>query len=201
MPKVSEAYKQEKRRNLVLAAKEVFIKKGYVQTSMQDIMDEADVSRGAMYSYFNNLEHIFLEVLREDDQRDVQFFEVSDDERIWAQLRRWLERQQQVIENIHQSLLQAKAEFFLTVQQYKDDFSYVSKRYDEITEAIEEVLRTGEQSKEFQLQQPPEQISRYMISFLNGLMLDTFQLGNKQTKVREQLSILLFTLEKLVYKG
>ncbi|GAA0340570.1 TetR family transcriptional regulator [Oceanobacillus oncorhynchi subsp. oncorhynchi] len=200
MPKVSEAYKQEKRRNLVLAAKEVFIKKGYVQTSMQDIMDEAGVSRGAIYSYFNNLEHIFLEVLREDDQRDVQFFEVSDDERIWPQLQRWLERQQQVIENIHQSLLRAKAEFFLTAQQHKDDFSYVSQRYDEITEAIEEVLRTGNQNKEFQLQQRPERISRYMISFLNGLMLDTFQLGNKQTKVREQLSILRFTLEKLVYK-
>ncbi|CEI82835.1 TetR family transcriptional regulator [Oceanobacillus oncorhynchi subsp. incaldanensis] len=200
MPKVSEAYKEEKIRNLVQAAKKVFIKKGYVQTSMQDIMDEAGISRGAMYRYFNNLEHVFLEVLREDDQKDVAFFEVSNDEQIWPQIQRWLEMQQQVIENINQSLLQAKAEFFLTSQQHKDDFSYVSQRYDEITEAIEEVLMLGEQKKEFQLQQSPERISRYMISFLNGLMLDTFQLGMKQTKVQEQLSILCFTLEKLLYK-
>lgn len=200
MPKVSEAYKEEKIRNLVQAAKKVFIKKGYVQTSMQDIMDEAGISRGAMYRYFNNLEHVFLEVLREDDQKDVAFFEVSDDEQIWPQIQRWLEMQQQIIENIDQSLLQAKAEFFLTSKQHKDDFSYVSQRYDEITEAIEEVLMLGEQKKEFQLQQSPERISRYMISFLNGLMLDTFQLGMKQTKVQEQLSILRFTLEKLLYK-
>jgi hypothetical protein len=29
-------------------------------------------------------------------------------------------------------------------------------------------------------------------------MLDTFQFGYEQTKVKEQLSILLFTLEKLL---
>lgn len=200
MPKVSEAYKKEKKKELIQAAKKVFIQKGYVQTSMQDIMDEAGISRGAMYSYFDNLQHVFMEVLKEDDQKDVQFFEASNEERIWPQLQQWLEMQQHVIENIHQSLLQAKAEFFLSTQQQNDDFSYIVQRYNQITGAIEKVLVQGEHQNEFQLQQPPERISRYMVSFLNGLMLDTFQLGSKQTNEQEQLSILLFTLEKLLYK-
>ncbi len=52
----------------------MFIRKGYVQTSMQDIMNEAGISRGAMYSYFDNIDHLFMEVLKEDDYDDMQFF-------------------------------------------------------------------------------------------------------------------------------
>lgn len=199
MPKVSEDYKKEKKRGLAQAAKEVFIQKGYVQTSMQDIMDEAGISRGAMYSYFDNLDHVFMEVLKGDDQKDIRFCEVSNDEPLWLQLKRWLEMQQDVIENIHQSLLQAKAEFFLSLQKHKGDFPYISQRYDEMASAIEEVLVQGESKKEFQLQQPAEFIARYIISFLNGLMLDTFQIGHEFTKVREQLSVLVFSLENLVH--
>ncbi|MEK4300404.1 TetR family transcriptional regulator [Oceanobacillus sp. FSL W8-0428] len=200
MPKVSEAYKKEKKKKLIQAAKTVFIRKGYVQTSMQDIMNEAGISRGAMYSYFDNIDHLFMEVLKEDDYDDMQFFEASDDELLWPQLKQWFEMQQEAIENTHQSLVQAKAEFFLSSNYVKhaEDFPYISQRYNEMTRLIEEVLNWGVYKKEFQLQQPADTIARYIISFINGLMLDTFQLGNEQTKVKEQLSILLFSLENIV---
>lgn len=200
MPKVSEAYRKEKKKKLIQAAKTVFIEKGYVQTSMQDIMNEAAISRGAMYSYFDNIDHVFMEVLKEDDQKDIYFFEASDNELLWPQLKQWVEMQQEAIENIHQSLLQAKAEFFLSSRYVKhaEDFPYISQRYNEMTKSIEEVLNRGEYKKEFQLQQPADGIAKYVISFINGLMLDTFQLGNEQTKVKEQLAILLFSLENAI---
>lgn len=200
MPKVSEAYRKEKKKKLIQAAKTVFIEKGYVQTSMQDIMNEAAISRGAMYSYFDNIDHVFMEVLKEDDQKDIYFFEASDNELLWPQLKQWVEMQQEAIENIHQSLLQAKAEFFLSSRYVKhaEDFPYISQRYNEMTKSIEEVLNRGEYKKEFQLQQPADGIAKYIISFINGLMLDTFQLGNEQTKVKEQLAILLFSLENAI---
>ncbi|MCT1903666.1 TetR family transcriptional regulator [Oceanobacillus sojae] len=200
MPKVSEAYRKEKKKKLIQAAKTVFIEKGYVQTSMQDIMNEAAISRGAMYSYFDNIDHVFMEVLKEDDQKDIYFFEASDNELLWPQLKQWVEMQQEAIENIHQSLLQAKAEFFLSSRYVKhaEDFPYISQRYNEMTKSIEEVLNRGEYKKEFQLKQPADGIAKYIISFINGLMLDTFQLGNEQTKVKEQLAILLFSLENAI---
>ncbi|HHY27236.1 MAG TPA: helix-turn-helix transcriptional regulator [Desulfitobacterium dehalogenans] len=43
-PKVSEDYKKERERELIEAAKKVFIEKGFVRTSMQDIMDKAGIS-------------------------------------------------------------------------------------------------------------------------------------------------------------
>ncbi|GIN94136.1 TetR family transcriptional regulator [Siminovitchia terrae] len=199
-PKVSEEYKNEKRKELIKAAKKVFIEKGYVHTSMQDIMDEAGISRGAFYSYFDNIDHVFIEVLKDDDKKDVQYFVPSDEGPLWPQLKRWVEEQQYHIEAIDQTLLFAKAEFFLSSKyvKNKNNFPYISERYNQTAEAIEKVLNEGIRKGEFRPQQSTHSIARYIISFIDGLMLDTFQLGHKQTKVKDQLFVLLFSLEKII---
>lgn len=199
-PKVSEEYKKERERELIEAAKKVFIEKGFVRTSMQDIMDEAGISRGALYSYFDNINHVFIEVLKYDDQKDIQYFVPSEEGLLWPQLKNWIEEQQIYIEAIDQTLLFAKAEFFLSYNYAynKDNFPYISERYNRTSEAIEEVLKEGTRKGEFRPQQSTDAIARYILSFMNGLMLDTFQLGHEQTKVKDQLSILLFSLEKLI---
>ncbi|MDD1502786.1 TetR family transcriptional regulator [Lysinibacillus sp. CNPSo 3705] len=199
-PKVSEEYKKEREKELIEAAKKVFIEKGFVRTTMQDIMDEAGISRGALYSYFDNINHVFIEVLKYDDQKDIQYFVPSDEGLLWPQIKNWIEEQQIYIEAIDQTLLFAKAEFFLSYKYVnnKDNFPYISERYNRTTEAIEEVLKEGMRKGEFRPQQSTDSIARYILSFINGLMLDTFQLGHEQTKVKDQLSVLLFSLEKLI---
>ncbi|AFL99044.1 transcriptional regulator [Desulfitobacterium dehalogenans ATCC 51507] len=199
-PKVSEDYKKERERELIEAAKKVFIEKGFVRTSMQDIMDKAGISRGALYSYFNNINHVFIEVLKYDDQKDIYYFVTSDESPLWPQLKNWVKEQQIYIEAIDQTLLYAKAEFFLSSKNAnnKDNSPYISERYNRTIEAIEEVLNEGMHRGEFRPQQSTRSIARYLLSFINGLMLDTFQLGPEQTKVKDQLSVLLFSLEKLI---
>jgi AcrR family transcriptional regulator len=49
-PKVSEEYKKKRKQELVEVAREVFVQKGFIRTTMQDIMDRAGISRGALYS-------------------------------------------------------------------------------------------------------------------------------------------------------
>ncbi|WP_152658166.1 TetR family transcriptional regulator [Oceanobacillus sp. CFH 90083] len=202
-PKVSEAYKKEKKKELIKAAKQVFIKKGYVHASMQDIMDEAGISRGAFYSYFDNIDHVFIEVLKYDDEQDIQFFITADEEPLWAGIEDWVKEQHSVIEAVNQSLLYAKAEFFLSSQyvKNKENFPYISQRYEQMVEAIAQVIRKGMEQGEFQPHLSPNAIARYLISFVNGLMLDTFQLGHEKTEVKNQLNVLLFTLEKMLRPG
>ena len=43
-PKVSENYKEEKKKALLNFARTAFAEKGYLKTSMQDIMDKANIS-------------------------------------------------------------------------------------------------------------------------------------------------------------
>lgn len=150
-PKVSKEYKRDKKRNLIKAARKVFIQQGYVHTSMQDIMDEAGISRGAFYSYFDNIDHVFMEVLKFDDRQHIQFFTSPEEGPIWPKIKCWVEEQQLYIEAIHQTLLHAKAEFFLSSQfiKNKEDFPYISGRYNELVQAIEKVIQEGVLRGEF----------------------------------------------------
>lgn len=199
-PKVSEEYKRERKKELIQAAKEVFIEKGYVHTSMQDIMNKAGISRGALYSYFDNIDHVFIEVLKYDDEKVVQHFVPSTEGPLWPNLKHWIEAQQLHMEAIDRTLVYAKAEFFLSSQYVKNkmNFPYIAERYNRTAEAIEQILLEGVRRGEFRPQLPMSSIARYLISFINGLMLDTFQLGHEQTEVQDQLVVFISSLEKLI---
>lgn len=199
-PKVSEKYKQEKKTELLQAALKVFIHKGYTQAAMQDIMDEAGVSRGALYAYFDNIEHVFMEVLQFEDRRVLQFFEPDEHSPLWNQLTEWVRKQQQHIEAIHHSLLRARAEFFLSSAYLlnKEHFPYIAQRYRSLAEAIGRFVRLGAERGEFQPRMQPESIALFFISCIDGLMLDTYQLGAERTQVGEQLGVFIFSLRELL---
>lgn len=44
----------ERKRNVVNAAQRLFIEKGFQNTSIQDILEEAKISKGTFYNYFNS---------------------------------------------------------------------------------------------------------------------------------------------------
>ncbi len=57
---------KEQRYNTILrAAETLFTKKGYHQTSMEEIGDFAEVSAGTVYSYFKNKEDLLISLLKE----------------------------------------------------------------------------------------------------------------------------------------
>jgi AcrR family transcriptional regulator len=60
-----EEKKAETRRRLLDAATEVFARRGFAATSLDDIADEAGFSKGAVYSNFASKEDLFLAVLDE----------------------------------------------------------------------------------------------------------------------------------------
>ncbi|WP_010499265.1 TetR family transcriptional regulator [Paenibacillus elgii] len=199
-PKVSEQYKKDKKHELLQAAMRVFIREGYTQATMQSIMNEAGISRGALYSYFDNIEHAFIEVLQFDDRQDILFFELSDSSPLWPQLTDWVNRQRHSLKTVGQTLLLAKAEFFLSpgYRRSKESFPYIAQRYLRIKEAIESVIVKGTERGEFRPRLSPEAVALYFISFMDGLMLDTFQLGAETTLVEEQLTVFLFSLKEML---
>ncbi|MFS0557824.1 TetR family transcriptional regulator [Brevibacillus sp. 179-C9.3 HS] len=199
-PRVSDEYKTNKKNELLESAKCVFIAKGYTRATMQDVMDEAGVSRGALYAYFDNLEHLYLELLQCEDQKDAQFFRPNDEETSWEQITKWILRQQAKIEKIEQTLTQANSEFFLSLkdQQKQASYPYISTRYEKMVAVLTAFFEHGTATGEFKPQLPGEAIARYLISFIDGLMLDTAHLGAEKTKVSEQMGALLFSLKAML---
>ncbi len=55
----------ETRRSIIAAAERVFGRKGYGEGTVDDIIAEAGISRGAFYHHFANKEEVFRELLRD----------------------------------------------------------------------------------------------------------------------------------------
>ncbi|MFG7946619.1 TetR/AcrR family transcriptional regulator, partial [Streptomyces cacaoi] len=60
MPKVTAAYFDARRQEILTAARALFADKGFVRTSMSDIAAAAGLSAGAVYRYFPSRSHLVL---------------------------------------------------------------------------------------------------------------------------------------------
>ena len=65
MPRVSAAHREQRRQQILDAARRRFARNGFHQTSMQDILGEAELSAGALYRYFRSKEEIIAAIAEE----------------------------------------------------------------------------------------------------------------------------------------
>lgn len=55
-------FRKSRRREIIQAAKRLFLHKGVMETSMVDIANEAEISRFTLYRYFSNKYELLIEV-------------------------------------------------------------------------------------------------------------------------------------------
>lgn len=65
MPKVTVEHEQQQRQKILRAAVGCFCQRGYHNTSVQHICDEAGLSKGGLYTYFKSKEQILAAVVKE----------------------------------------------------------------------------------------------------------------------------------------
>jgi AcrR family transcriptional regulator len=70
MPKVSQEYRDERRAHILAAARRCFVRDGFHQTSMQDLVSEAGLSSGAVYRYFTG-KNAMIEAIAEQNLEEV----------------------------------------------------------------------------------------------------------------------------------
>jgi AcrR family transcriptional regulator len=70
MPKVSQEYREERRAHILAAARRCFVRDGFHQTSMQDLVSEAGLSSGAVYRYFPG-KNAMIEAIAEQNLDEV----------------------------------------------------------------------------------------------------------------------------------
>lgn len=70
MPRVKEAYREARRKQIIDAAYRCFAEKGFQKATMRDICKEANLSVGAVYNYFRSKDDI-IAASGEQDQRRI----------------------------------------------------------------------------------------------------------------------------------
>ena len=71
MPKVTDEHIEARRSQIVMAACKCFSRKGFRQTTVRDICEEAKLSAGAVYGYFKSKDEI-TEALAEIGRRNTR---------------------------------------------------------------------------------------------------------------------------------
>ncbi|WP_174735228.1 TetR/AcrR family transcriptional regulator [Mesobacillus harenae] len=65
-PIVSEEYKEKKKKEILQSALACFAKKGYEVATIDDIVAQSGISKGAIYNYFKSKDEIYLELMTAD---------------------------------------------------------------------------------------------------------------------------------------
>jgi AcrR family transcriptional regulator len=80
VPRVSEAHLERRRRQILDAARVCFIRKGFYETSMQDVFTESGLSAGAVYRYFKSKDELVKAIATEGEALLTRFLERLLDE-------------------------------------------------------------------------------------------------------------------------
>ncbi len=62
VPERRQREKSERRESILVGAERVFVRKGILSATMEDIAREAELSKGALYLYFQSKDELFLTI-------------------------------------------------------------------------------------------------------------------------------------------
>ena len=140
-----EQKKRQKREAILETAKVVFSKKGLIDATMQDIIEECGISRGGIYLYFQSVDAIFLEVLQQRSQR--RFNEVRAMIKANASFETILtkyfeDHKYRLLHSISDSMLRATYEYYYTHKSVETS-SLQQTQLTETKRTIQEIFQVG----------------------------------------------------------
>jgi AcrR family transcriptional regulator len=84
MPKVSNAHKQERRREIVDAARASFARSGFQGSTLKDIFAEAGLSAGCVYNYFQSKRDLVLAIAETRHAQERAALDIDEQDPILA---------------------------------------------------------------------------------------------------------------------
>jgi AcrR family transcriptional regulator len=186
MPKVTEEHVQARRRQIMSAALNCFAREGFHRTTMQDIFREAELSPGAVYSYFTSKDEliaaIIVEVMSFVAEASALFSEPLPEGR----LRRPGEALAEIIERyqgFELGTVVERARIFphMVGEQQRSPQLNAAVRagLGSLRSGFEALARAAQERGELDPELDPEQFSRLPISLLQGLLVQIGVFGDE----------------------
>jgi len=150
-PKISDEAKTLRRNIIIDNAMNLFSKKGFTETSMDDIVEASGISKGGIYNYFKSKEEIFLAIAEDRfAQRHelVQSFtsNMSNKEKLIKYIE-WI-----LYGHLNEEAkLNARFtfEFWSVLSKNKDTSDKAKERYELFKRDLSDILQSGVENGEF----------------------------------------------------
>lgn len=194
MPRLSQETLEIRKAHIIKSAFNVFSRKGYALTSMDDIVKEASVSKGGIYHYFKSKEEIFLEIaeMRLGKRRSL-IERLSREETVSLFFEKYI---LMILESLkeEESIMTARFsfEFWAILTRDPKLKSLAKERYDRFYQLLEDILRRGIKSGELRPDIDIESTLYVMIATLDGMIYTNTVMGIEMSK--EMMSLYLKTI-------
>ncbi|WHY70917.1 TetR/AcrR family transcriptional regulator [Fictibacillus enclensis] len=192
-PKVPDEHKEKRQREILKASKEVFAKKGYEATSIKDIMEATGISRGGIYDYFSNKEHIFLSLLEqsmEDNRKEIDTLLQKNNGSVWKTLLTiWDDYREAKNEDQEDSFSAAIIEYGIAHWRKPENRGYIENRYEQAAGIFSSLIHKGIENGEFDPVVSVDDVSRFMISFLDGIAISAITLTHGFMQTGKQMDL------------
>jgi AcrR family transcriptional regulator len=186
MPKVTEEHVEARRRQILSAALRCFAREGFHRTTMQDIFREADLSPGAVYSYFNGKDELIVAIVAEVMSFVGEAATLLTEPLPEGRLRRPGEALAEIIDRYQDFALGTvveRARIFphLIGEQQRNPQLNAAVRtgLDTLRGGFEALARAAQERGELDPAVDPEEFSRLPISLMQGLLVQVGVYGEE----------------------
>jgi AcrR family transcriptional regulator len=199
-PKVSDEHKEQRRQQILEAAKRVFIRMGYEAATLKDIVQEAGMSRGWIYLYFQTKEEIYTALMEKHDQETEGIFDalLAGCSSVWEALERMLQHEKEELTHIQSGMAPVFYEYFVTGWRDVSKREWLVQRVEKTMRKLVQFLQVGVDRGEFSPALPLELIAKVMASQFEGIMIHTLALGPKHADAYRQLDVLIAHMKSLL---
>lgn len=185
MPKVTDEHVAARRRQILSAALACFARDGFHRTSMQDIFKEADLSPGAVYSYFDGKDDLVRAIIAEMMGFLTQTARVFTEFLPDGCLRRPGQALAELVElnrNVELGTVEQRARIFphLIGEQQRDPTLNAAARagLSRLREGFATLARAAQERGELDAAIDPDQFGRLALSLLQGALIQISVYGD-----------------------
>ncbi|MGC6770432.1 TetR/AcrR family transcriptional regulator [Enterococcus sp. LJL128] len=146
MVKQSNKERRKMKREAILeSARKVFSEKGLIDVTMKDIIEECGISRGGIYLYFDSVDEIFIETLKQRTTRKFDGIRSAVQENVPFEelLDTYLaSHKDRLLNHIDSSLLRPMYEYYFT-HKSEQAYQFQQSQLETTTQTIQEILYLG----------------------------------------------------------
>jgi AcrR family transcriptional regulator len=173
-PKVSQQYKQEVRDKILEAAETLFSKKGYYDTSMDEIVEESGLSKGAIYGYFRSKEELFVALQARQLEASLEqlksTFAPGDSAR--TKLEKIVDVAFTTMIGTSKKACRINLEFDVAAPRIRPVQRRRDERFNATRDFLAEIIREGIGKGEFRSDVDPDSAAMVLLATADGLSLD-----------------------------
>lgn len=190
MPKVTEAHRAARRRQVLDAAAACFARQGFHRTTMRDIVAEAELSPGAVYGYFASKAEIVEAIAAERHARERELIRRASTERDTAAILHRLARDFLGPLADPEERIRRRVGVQIWAEALRDPrlLKLVRRGIEEPIGLLREVIREAQARGELPRDLEPEAAARTIVALFHGIILQ--RIWDSRVDVAAQLAFI-----------